>query len=73
MSDPWKWIEEIESNIADSYRPDYKKLIQCIKEMRGALEWIMPKVHQGNHEGEFETCEKATCVEYRKAIQEAGE
>lgn len=38
-----------------------------------ALEWIMPKVHQGNHEGDFGTCGKATCIEYRQALAESGE
>lgn len=38
-----------------------------------ALEWIMPKVHQGNHDGEFSECGKATCVEYRKALSAIAE
>jgi hypothetical protein len=33
-----------------------------------ALKWIMPKVHQAHHEGEFDSCQKSTCVEYREAM-----
>ncbi len=42
---------------------------KCTK-YREALEWIMPKVHQGNHEGDFEQCPKATCVAYRQALED---
>jgi len=44
----------------------------ALKEYEGlvaSMEWIMPKVHQGNHEGEFQDCNKATCVEYRSALK----
>ncbi len=51
MRDAFKEIDEL--------RADNKVLIE-------ALEWIMPKVHQGNHEGEFEQCRKFTCSEYHK-------
>jgi metallophosphoesterase superfamily enzyme len=43
------------------------------KELLELLKWIMPKVHQGNHEGDIETCEKATCVQYRKALEKYGD
>ena len=32
------------------------------------MEWTMPKVHQAYHEGEFTTCQKATCSQYHKAL-----
>lgn len=79
MSD-WVWLNEIEQqvNIAlSTIQPepiwrDIKHLIDTVKVMRDSLKWIMPKVHQGNHDGEFDLCKKATCVEYRKALNKAG-
>lgn len=49
------------------------KLARALLVMEEALKWIMPKVHQGNHEGSFEECGKATCVEYRRAFAQAEE
>lgn len=46
-------------------------LIAAAPEMLEALEWIMPKIHQAHHDGEFEACHKSTCVEARKAIAKA--
>lgn len=48
-----------------------KQLAEAVKRnavLTEALDWIMPKVHQGNHDGEFGECPKATCMEYRKAM-----
>lgn len=39
------------------------KLEMRIRELESALKWIMPKVHQGNHDGEIEQCQKATIQE----------
>lgn len=52
---------------------EMEKLKKANEIMREALEWIMPKVHQGNHEGDLADCPKATCVEYRKTLQKVDE
>lgn len=51
---------------------DVAYLIGLVKKYREALEWIMPKVHQGNHEGSLADCQKLTCQEYRKALESEG-
>lgn len=41
---------------------------RIIEVMDSAIKWIMPKVHQGNHEEELAMCQKATCTEYKKLL-----
>lgn len=38
--------------------------------LQAALAWIMPKVHQGNHEGALSECGKATCRAYWDVLRE---
>lgn len=75
MTDLNKFISECRERLADGdvgniyqYLDDLKLLIEVVERQSGALEWIMPKVHQGNHEGEFISCGKATCQEFRQAL-----
>ena len=60
------WIDAFNSNEND--KVENSKLKQRIGKFREALQWIMPKIHQGNHERFFDTCTKAACIEYHKAL-----
>ncbi len=51
-----------------SARTDIPNMAKALKTAIESLQWIMPKVHQGNHEGDFETCSKATCQAYRETL-----
>lgn len=47
----------------------YVELLERIVERYAmGIEWLMPKVHQGNHEGELSECPKAICIEYRTLL-----
>ena len=61
------WLELLEHRSANS-APALARAVLVLEE---ALHWIMPKVHQGNHDGSFDDCGKATCVEYRNALSKA--
>jgi hypothetical protein len=50
-----------------------KKLRDRISKLRESLEWIMPKVHQGNNDWFFDQCTKVTCSEYHKALAQDDE
>jgi len=81
MTTPKERLAEIEKLEVPSGNPTYFQfsrrekewLVDRVKRLESALQWIMPKVHQGNHEGDFETCMKSTCVEYRKALEGENE
>lgn len=77
-----KRVEQIKAGLAFKEYPnanfmlqgyELKFLFERIEKLEGALKWIMPKVHQGNHNGDLETCEKATCYEYRKALSRGSQ
>lgn len=56
-------------NERDTLRIEKAKLIDIAKDLIDTMTWIMPKVHQGNHDGELSTCSKATCQAYREALE----
>ena len=64
FSDDGYWLQ-----YQNGYKQAEQDFISKVDRLTEALEWIMPKVHQGNHEGEFESCKKATCTEYRHAME----
>lgn len=58
-------------NERDTLRIENNKLRDVVKDLVDGMTWIMPKVHQGNHDGELSTCSKATCQAYREVITRA--
>lgn len=70
---PWQTAVVSSTQMSNFYDRGYERGKESLKEKLAvaveALEWIMPKVHQGNHEGELSSCPKATCVEFRNALE----
>lgn len=73
-------LEAVQAEI-ERLKEDYQGAMRCceqlteareaVKKMAESLMWIMPKVHQGNHDGPLEGCGKATCIEYRKTFADS--
>lgn len=76
--DEWKDNERVSHELFEASQMDGAELQKSRDQLKArcamledTLRWIMPKVHQGNHDGPFDECPKATCLEYRKALADA--